>query len=116
MEGVPSVTSQPLTVGRSTFVGAHPVSAKPADTLHVISRADMKVTWEMKDLMPGRRLGKPGREEVWMIGYVAATPQSSLTSLKDGMVIIFEGKEELLKRLNSSGDIPIELFGPETPK
>ena len=74
----------------------------------------MKVIWEPEDIVPGRKYGKPGIQEVWMIGYVAGADtwvRYTSISLADGMVLSGScSAEALASKINDGGYIPIELI------
>jgi len=75
----------------------------------------VKFTWELHDVLPGRRVGKHDRTEQWLIGYDPSLSDTyrkwALISLEDGMLSSAGvSKRELADRLNSSGDYPVELF------
>jgi len=55
----------------------------------------MQVKWEADDIKPGRRIGKPGQAEVWLIGHrpTANGNEYSLISLSDGGTFEFERVE-----------------------
>lgn len=77
----------------------------------------MKVTWEAHDIRAGRRVGKNGRGEQWMIGYSHAHEpdnQYCLVSLTDGCISHdAQSKEELATVLNEAGELPLELLNEE---
>ena len=73
----------------------------------------MKIEWQPEDIQAGRRVGHPERIEQWIIGYMGAAksdePRWVLVSLSDGMVMVPITKEELCAKLNTMGDLPLEL-------
>lgn len=74
----------------------------------------MKVIWEPGDVQNGRRLRRPGSDEVWMLGYRSTNSgrRHVLISLIDGCVTNeFDTKELMAACLNQSGLQPIELIG-----
>jgi hypothetical protein len=75
----------------------------------------MIVTWEEADVRVGRRIGKPGITERQIIGYIASPDPTSpvtyvVTSLDDGMTLVFESKAQLVTWLNNGGYQPEELL------
>lgn len=73
----------------------------------------MKIEWEIADIKPGRVVGKPGRKERWMIGYVAADQTEhrwTLVSLSDGMIQIPRSADLLATSLTESGELPAEVL------
>lgn len=73
----------------------------------------MKVTWEAEDIIPGRRYSKPGIQEVWTIGFLAAEQTQVRyvsVSNQDGMVTPPMAKGDLAASLNTSEYIPVELI------
>lgn len=72
----------------------------------------MKFIWEAKDIVGGRRYGRPGLNEVWIIGYMSdeSVPRHVSISLSDGMVTEARTKDQLAKALSDDGYMPIELL------
>jgi hypothetical protein len=75
----------------------------------------MKIIWEPDDIRPGRRVGREGRSEQWIIGYDSTVTarenvRYTIISLADGMVFPFRTKEDLCVLLNNSGDVPVNHF------
>lgn len=74
----------------------------------------MKVSWEVKDIVPGQRVGSLERQEQWMIGYDpsinAAEGNKVLVSLSDGMIAKRGKDQDIADCLNSNGDAPLELI------
>lgn len=80
----------------------------------------MRVTWEETDIRAGRIVGKPTRQERWMIGYCHGHQADSKTercytmnSLTDGMVQTPIPAKTLAVSLTESGELPFELFESE---
>lgn len=78
----------------------------------------MKIEWQDDDIQPGRRVGKVGRTEQWMIAYFADRPPAeavryALVSLSDGMIQAALSAEAMAHHLNASGDMPIEMLPGE---
>ena len=69
----------------------------------------MKIEWEADDIRPGRMVGRPGRNERWMIGYIIQEKEVPycLISVQDGMVVKLGSAESAAEHLNASGDVPI---------
>lgn len=74
----------------------------------------MKIVWEAEDIKPGRRHGKPGRAERWIIGYLPAMDIRSARyceiSLADGAIQGPFSRQELAHGLNECGEMPEELL------
>lgn len=74
----------------------------------------MKVTWEEKDIICGRTLGKEGLNEQWLIGYRVTPPgdykRYVTISLSDGLVSDPSTKEHLAGMLTDHGYLPKELM------
>lgn len=71
----------------------------------------MKHTWEPNDILPGQRVGRPGRTEMWIIGYFAPDGNKiALTSLEDGMVQGPFTREELAAQLTQANEMPSEYL------
>lgn len=81
----------------------------------------MKIVWEAEDIKPGRRHGKPGRAERWIIGYLVADcflePAMDIRSaryceisLADGAIQGPFSRQELAHGLNECGEMPEELL------
>ena len=73
----------------------------------------MKIIWEASDIRPGRVVGKAGRKEEWMIGYLngeAKADNFCLISLNDGCVSNRGTAEQLASSLTESNDWPIRLL------
>ena len=73
----------------------------------------MKVIWEPEDIVPGKKYGKPGIQEVWMIGYVAgagASTKYTRVSLSDGMIVSGCSREDLALEFNDEGYVPVEML------
>jgi hypothetical protein len=71
--------------------------------------------WKAEDIKPGRRYGKKGNKEVWIIGYRA----DAVVNYKARYVSVSENgwmitspytKEELAGILNENGYIPMDLL------
>jgi hypothetical protein len=77
----------------------------------------MKTIWEPKDVRAGRRVRRPGCNEVWMIGYDShlisgASARLVLVSLRDGMISMkFKDAIDAAAHLNDASLQPIELVG-----
>ena len=78
----------------------------------------MKIEWQLEDIQAGRRVVTPGRNEPWMIGYIASMrsdePRWALVSLTDGMIGKPVSREELAADLNKIGEMPLELMSHAT--
>ena len=73
----------------------------------------MKVTWEEKDINPGRIYSKEGIDEKWIIGYLSAMdgPECYVSvSNRDGMVTDPRTKEQMAQLLTENGYLPVELL------
>lgn len=73
----------------------------------------MKVEWEAEDIVPGRRYGKEGLREKWVIGYLSfADGQERYVSIsdQDGMVTEPKAKEQMARNLTENGYLPLELI------
>ena len=77
----------------------------------------MKVIWEANDVRAGTRVRNPTCNEVWMIGFEAAShsrasPAFAIISLTDGMITV-QGQtaEQIAAFLNDSGSQPVTLVG-----
>jgi hypothetical protein len=60
----------------------------------------MQVTWEVEDITPGRRYGKKGIGETWIIGYICAMDGPARyvsVSDHDGLVTEVGTKEQLAR-------------------
>lgn len=73
----------------------------------------MKFIWEEQDIEVGKRVTKPGTNEVWIIGYITNPTVDSiknvLVSLNDGMVAGPQTIPEITRWLNE-GYVPEELL------
>lgn len=79
----------------------------------------MKAIWEASDIIAGRRYGKPGSGERWMIGYQAGRVDKEgfvSISLSDGMVVPQRPAEEIADGLTVNGYMPEELLPPASGK
>ena len=77
----------------------------------------MRFEWEPEDIKVGRVVGKPGRGERWMIGYMAESilgeeKRYTLNSMADGLVQMPRTASELAASLNKTGEWPSELLPP----
>lgn len=75
----------------------------------------MKIEWTAEDITPGRVVGKPDRNERWMIGYFGDAERGqedryALVSTTDGMIGLRMGAQGLATQLNKSGEIPAEFI------
>lgn len=73
----------------------------------------MKVEWEPDDIIPGRRYGRNGLNEVWLIGYLAEAnaPRKFVSiSMFDGLVTRALTCEELAAELTHAGYVPVEIL------
>lgn len=74
------------------------------------------VTWEARDIIPGRVIGAIGRGERWMVGYVAGKHSSkdqhlSLNSMSDGMISRIGTADQIAAMLNKVGtELPAEML------
>lgn len=78
----------------------------------------MKIQWEAKDIISGRKYRKPGTGEVWLIGYVggSTTGRSRVSvSMSDGMVTETHTAVELAKNLTEGGYWPEEFVQAHAP-
>ena len=76
----------------------------------------MKVEWQIEDVRAGRRVGKPGRKEQWMICYSPSEGATrwGLVSLSDGaLAFVNRSREYAVNHLNTAGELPLELFNYE---
>lgn len=73
----------------------------------------MKVTWEAKDIWPGRRYSKPGIGEQWILGYISdmdGPARYISVSDRDGMATDPRTKEQIAQLLTEHGYLPVELL------
>jgi hypothetical protein len=73
----------------------------------------MKFQWESKDIKPGRKFGRVGIDEIWMIGYLveAGYTRYVSVSMSDGMVATPScNKENMASFLTENRYEPIEFM------
>lgn len=75
----------------------------------------MQITWTETDIKPGIIVGRPHRNERWMIGYISKVPSSlverySLNSMTDGMVDGPYTPAALAERLTAGNEHPAEVL------
>jgi hypothetical protein len=73
----------------------------------------MKVEWHAGDIRPGRIVGKPGRDEQWLIGYRISDKDNVYCLISynaDGFISAQGTKEEIANHLNAAGEFPAELL------
>lgn len=70
----------------------------------------MKFIWEDGDMKSGLIVGKSGREERWMIGYIGSNKTPTMNSVIDGCVVEFESRKSLLDRLNKEREVPAKFL------
>jgi hypothetical protein len=73
----------------------------------------MKIEWQPEDIVAGRVVGKPDRNERWMIGYKSTAADDvrwCLVSLTDGMIHPALSKDALALHLNGCGEMPSEFL------
>ena len=74
----------------------------------------MKVQWEPKDIVPGRRYSREGIGEAFQIGYLATEESDARyvsISSADGMVSAPATKEAMANELTEHAYLPVELLG-----
>jgi len=72
----------------------------------------MKVIWEEQDIKAGRRFRSLYGREIWIIGYIAASPTKwTVVSTLDGMVnSLLKTRQDVVDFLNRNEDLPLELL------
>lgn len=74
----------------------------------------MQFTWTADEIKPGIVVGKPGRDERWMIGYAPfvhdGEKRYTLNSMSDGMVRAPVTKTELAAHLTDSNEHPSDVL------
>ncbi len=73
----------------------------------------MKVTWEEKDITPGRKYSKEGMGEKWIIGFLSNVDGAERyvsVSDQDGMVTAPRTKEQMAQTLTEDSYMPVELL------
>lgn len=79
----------------------------------------MKIEWSAADIKAGIIVGKPERQERWMIGYLAhATDEHRwcLVSQNDGMVTSIQSASLMAIYLTAEGEMPAILFDRKAPR
>lgn len=73
----------------------------------------MKVQWEEKDIVAGRRYSREGLRETWQIGYLSGDLSEARyvsISMVDGMVTLPLTKAQMAENLTEHGYLPVELL------
>lgn len=70
----------------------------------------MRIVWEKKDIVPGRKYRKPNTAETWMIGYMSSREDCVSVSLSDGLVTSKITRKQAAENLTQEGYVPLEFM------